>query len=53
MALRELLKGAVSPHAGKLWDFQEGIIDMSGPAAKYNTYSQLINIVLVADPSED
>ena len=46
------LKGCCVTTCGKIMGFQEGIIDMSGPAAKYNTYSQLINIVLVADPSE-
>ena len=30
--------------------FQEGIIDMSGPGAKYCHYSKLINIVMIADP---
>ncbi len=46
------LKGCCVTTCGKIMGFQEGIIDMSGPAAKYNTYSQLINIVLVADPIE-
>lgn len=39
---------------GKHWGgFQDGVIDMSGEGAKYTYYSQLKNIVLVADTDED
>ena len=39
---------------GKHWGgFQDGLIDMSGEGAKYSYYSQLQNIVLVADTDED
>lgn len=39
---------------GKHWGgFQDGLIDMSGEGAKYTYYSQLKNIVLVADTDED
>ena len=39
---------------GKHWGgFQDGLIDMSGEGAKYTYYSQLKNIVLVADTNED
>ncbi|WMJ76832.1 MULTISPECIES: glycine/sarcosine/betaine reductase component B subunit [unclassified Sedimentibacter] len=39
---------------GKHWGgFQDGLIDMSGEGAKYTYYSQLNNIVLVADTDED
>lgn len=39
---------------GQHWGgFQDGLIDMSGEGAKYTYYSQLKNIVLVADSDED
>ncbi len=39
---------------GKHWGgFQDGLIDMSGEGAKYTYFSQLKNIVLVADTDED
>lgn len=39
---------------GKHWGgFQDGLIDMSGEGAKYTYYSQLKNIVLLADTDED
>ncbi|ARC83581.1 betaine reductase complex component B subunit alpha [Clostridium argentinense CDC 2741] len=39
---------------GKHWGgFQDGLIDMSGKGAKYTYYSQLKNIVLVADTNEE
>ena len=39
---------------GKHWGgFQDGLIDMSGEGAKYTYYSQLKNLVLVADSDED
>ena len=39
---------------GKHWGgFQDGLIDMSGEGAKYSYFSQLKNIVLVADTDED
>ncbi len=39
---------------GKHWGgFQDGLIDMSGEGAKYTYYSQLKNIVLVADTDEE
>jgi betaine reductase complex component B subunit alpha len=38
---------------GKHWGgFQDGLIDMSGEGAKYTYYSQLKNVVLVADTDE-
>ena len=38
---------------GKHWGgFQDGLIDMGGEGAKYTYFSQLHNIVLVADSSE-
>lgn len=39
---------------GKRWGgFQDGLIDMGGEGAKYTYYSQLKNIVLVADSDEE
>lgn len=39
---------------GKHWGgFQDGLIDMGGEGAKYTYYSQLKNIVLVADTDEE
>ena len=39
---------------GKHWGgFQDGLIDMGGKGADYTYYSQLKNIVLVADTDED
>lgn len=39
---------------GKYWGgFQDGLIDMSGEGAKLTYFSQLKNIVLVADTNED
>ncbi|QSX04735.1 glycine/sarcosine/betaine reductase component B subunit [Sedimentibacter sp. zth1] len=39
---------------GKHWGgFQDGLIDMGGEGAKYTYFSQLKNIVLVADTDED
>ncbi|MEN3003509.1 glycine/sarcosine/betaine reductase component B subunit [Dehalobacterium formicoaceticum] len=48
------LKDCCVTVVGKHWGgFQDGFIDMSGEGAKYTYYSQLINIVLVADTDED
>ncbi|MDO4265551.1 MAG: glycine/sarcosine/betaine reductase component B subunit [Eubacteriales bacterium] len=39
---------------GRHWGgFQDGLIDMGGEGAKYTYYSQLKNLVLVADTDED
>ncbi len=48
------LKGCSVLVVGKHWGgFQDGLIDMSGEGAKYTYYSQLKNIVLVADTDEE
>lgn len=48
------LKGCSVLVVGKHWGgFQDGLIDMSGEGAKYTYFSQLKNIVLVADTDED
>lgn len=38
--------------SGKIVNFQEGIIDMSGPGAKYNSFSKMNNVVLLITPKE-
>ncbi|MEG0721130.1 MAG: glycine/sarcosine/betaine reductase component B subunit [Lachnospiraceae bacterium] len=39
---------------GKHWGgFQDGLVDMGGEGAKYTHYSQLQNIVLIADTDEE
>lgn len=48
----KVLRGCCVTTAGKIMGFQEGIIDMSGPGAKYCHYSKLLNIVMIADPIE-
>lgn len=48
------LKGCSVLAVNKHWGgFQDGIIDMSGEGAKYTYFSQLNNIVLVADTDEE
>ncbi|SHK09317.1 glycine/sarcosine/betaine reductase component B subunit [Tepidibacter formicigenes] len=48
------LKGCSVLVVGQHWGgFQDGLIDMSGEGAKYTYFSQLKNIVLVADTDED
>ena len=46
-----VLSGAAVVTAGKIVRFQEGIIDMSGPGAKYTPFSQTCNVVLLLEPS--
>ncbi len=48
------LKGCSVLAVGKHWgSFQDGLIDMGGEGAKYTYFSQLKNIVLVADTDEE
>ena len=49
-ALKEMSVLVVGQHWG---GFQDGLIDMSGEGAKYTYYSQLKNVVLVADTDEE
>lgn len=49
-----VLKGSCVLAVGKHWGgFQDGLIDMSGPAANQTMFSQLLNICLVADTDEE
>ncbi|MFA0888503.1 MAG: glycine/sarcosine/betaine reductase component B subunit [Synergistales bacterium] len=47
-----VLEGAAVVTCGKVVGFQEGIIDMSGPAADYTPFARTCNLVLVLDPVE-
>lgn len=47
-----VLEGAAVVTCGKIVGFQEGIIDMSGPAADYTPFAHTCNLVLVVDPVE-
>ncbi|NLI95454.1 MAG: beta-aspartyl-peptidase [Synergistaceae bacterium] len=47
-----VLEGAAVVTCGKVVGFQEGIIDMSGPAAEYTPFAHTCNLVLVVDPVE-
>lgn len=38
--------------SGKIINFQEGLIDMSGPGSEYSVFSRNLNVVLVIDPVE-
>ena len=44
------LVGAAVITCGKIVGFQEGVIDMSGPAAKYTPFSQTNNVCVVIEP---
>jgi glycine reductase len=47
-----VLKGMGIMTVGKIVGFQEGIVDMSGPGADYTPFSNLINLVILADKTE-
>lgn len=47
------LVGANVITCGKIVGFQEGIIDMSGPTAKYTPFSQTYNVCVVIEPADD
>lgn len=46
----QILEGCAVVTSGRIVNFQEGIIDMSGPGAEYNSFSKLNNIVLLITP---
>ena len=48
----KVLRGCAVVSTGTIVGFQEGIIDMSGPGARYCRYSSLNNVVLVLDTIE-
>ncbi len=47
-----VLEGAAVVTCGKIVGFQEGIIDMSGPASEYTPFALTCNIVLSVEPVE-
>ena len=48
-----VLDGVAVVTCGPIVAFQEGLIDMSGPAADYSPFSKTLNIVLVVEPVKD
>ena len=38
--------------SGKLVNFQEGLIDMTGPGAEFTLFSKSLNVVLLIEPTE-
>ncbi len=47
-----VMSGAAVVTVGKIVGFQEGVIDMSGPAADYSPFSQTNNVCVVFAPAE-
>jgi glycine reductase len=47
-----VLQGCSVVTAGQIVGFQEGMIDMSGPGARYTSFSRLLNVVLVMNVKE-
>jgi len=47
------LVGANVITCGKIVGFQEGIIDMSGPTAKYTPFSETFNVCIVIEPVDN
>ena len=47
-----VLKGMAVVTAGKIVGFQEGVIDMTGPGAKYTPFSETLNLCMVCEPVE-
>jgi glycine reductase complex component B subunit alpha and beta len=47
-----VLSGCSVMTVGQIVGFQEGMIDMSGPGARYSSFSQLLNIALVIEVKE-
>lgn len=47
-----VLKNVAVVTTGQIVGYQEGIIDMKGPGAKYTPFSETLNVVLEVDPVE-
>lgn len=47
-----ILAGVAVVNCGRLVNFQEGIIDMTGPAADYVPYANTLNVVLLIEPED-
>ena len=48
--MTNVLRGAAVVTVGRIIGYQEGFIDMSGPAARYTPFSQINNVVLILHP---
>ena len=48
-----VLDGVCVMTSGRLVNFQEGLVDMTGPGAEFSLFSKKINIVLVMEPAEN
>ncbi|NIQ04331.1 MAG: beta-aspartyl-peptidase [Candidatus Korarchaeota archaeon] len=48
-----VVKNVVVVTTGQIVGYQEGIIDMTGPGAKYTPFSDTFNIILKIDPIEE
>jgi glycine reductase len=48
-----VLDGVAVVTCGRLVNFQEGLIDMSGPGAEFSLFSKKLNVVLVMEPREN
>ena len=48
-----VLEGVAVVTCGKLVNFQEVLIDMSGPGAEFSLFSRKLNVVLVMEPKEN
>ncbi len=47
-----VLDGCSVMTVGQIVGFQEGMVDMSGPGARYSSFSNLVNVALVIDVRE-
>lgn len=47
-----VLDGVAVLTCGKMVNFQEGLIDMSGPGAEFSLFSRKLNVVLLMEPVE-
>jgi sarcosine reductase len=48
-----VLDGVAIVTCGRMVNFQEGLIDMTGPGSEYSVFSKKLNVVLVMDPVEN
>lgn len=48
-----VLAGVAIVTCGRMVNFQEGLIDMTGPGSEYSVFSKKLNVVLVMDPVEN
>ena len=47
-----VLEGVAIVTCGRMVNFQEGLIDMTGPGSEYSVFSKQVCVVLVMDPAE-